>query len=393
MRFSVVGISHWKSQVSTRELFYLDKDRKKRLKQYTKQVPGGILTLETCNRTEIFGFCEPNILIEALCFSIAAESSFLEEHCYVLSNDKAIRHIYRVGLGMDSQVLGDSQIIQQLKKAYNESKKEQLSGEFHQLIQSIFKAHKRSRSETDFGRGNASVGFEVTQRALEHFENIGDIKILLIGAGKMGKISCKNLISNGAKHISVINRSIKRAENLANSLDINISSFSKLEHEINNADLIVTATGALEPILTPKDFTNIHVKKLIIDLSVPRNVAHEVSEIDGITLIDMDSISKVNQKALEKRKKAIPILEDIIHEEFKAYKNNINRSKFLLPHIKEVDYKLNSITEEELQRVRNKLDPETFNQLEKITDRVKKKILAVHIDRLEQEYQKVAQDA
>ena len=393
MRFSVVGISHWKSGVPIRELFYLDKDRKKRLKQYTKQVPGGVLTLVTCNRTEIFGFCEPKILVEALCCSVDIGSSFLEEHGYVLSNDNAIHHIYRVGLGMDSQVLGDSQIIQQLKKAYNESRKEQLSGEFHQLIQSVFKAHKRSRSETDFGRGNVSVGFEVTQRALEYFENIGNIKVLLIGAGKMGKVSCKNLISNGAKHISVINRSINRAKNLANSLDINISSFSKLEHEIHNADLIITATGALKPILTPKNFTNIQKEKLIIDLSVPRNVAHEVSEINGITLIDMDSISKVNQKALEKRKKAIPILENIIHEEFKAYKNNIDRSRFLLPHIKEVDYKLNSITEEELQKVRNKVDPETFNQLEKITDRVKKKILAVHIDRLNREYQKVEQDA
>ena len=86
MRFSVVGISHWKSQVSIRELFYLDKDKKKRLKKYTKQVPGGILILETCNRTEIFGFCEPNILIEALCCSIAVESSFLKEHSDICKN-------------------------------------------------------------------------------------------------------------------------------------------------------------------------------------------------------------------------------------------------------------------------------------------------------------------
>tara|TARA_B100000575_G_scaffold294532_1_gene311193 strand:- start:6360 stop:7541 length:1182 start_codon:yes stop_codon:yes gene_type:complete len=393
MRFSVVGISHWESEVSIRELFYLDKDRKKRLKKYTKQVPSGVLALETCNRTEIFGFCEPKILVKALCSSVNIEHSLFEKHGYVLSDNKAIRHIYRVGLGLDSQILGDSQIIQQLKRAYNESKNEQLSGEFHQLIQSIFKAHKRSRTETDFGRGNASVGFEVTQRALEHFKNLEDIKILLIGAGKMGKVSCKNLISNGAKNISVINRSFDRAKNLANSLDIEISSFSKLEYEINNADLIITATGAPEPILIPEQFTNIQMDKLIIDLSVPRNVAHEVIEIDGITLIDMDSISKVNQKALEKRKKAIPILENIIQEEIKAYKSNIDRSRFLLPHIKEVNRKLDSITEEELQKVRNKLDPEIFNQLEKITDRVKKKILAIHIDRLDQEYQKVEQDA
>lgn len=393
MRFSIVGISHWKSGVSIRELFYLDKQRRERLNHYTAAIPGGVLVLDTCNRTEVYGFCEPEVLVKSLCQSTNTDPVFLKEHGYVLTDSEAYRHIYKVGLGMDSQVPGDIQIIQQLKKAYKEASKASLSGEFHQLIQSVFKAHKRSRNETEFGKGNASVGYEATKQAIQFFGELDDINILLIGAGKMGKVSCKNLVSNGAKHISVINRSINRAKNLASSFDIKAYSFEQLEQKVQEADLIITATGATDPILKAEHFQGKESRTMVIDLSVPRNVDNRVEELDSITLVDMDSITEVNQKAIENRERAVPLLETIIEEEMRDYTDRIQRSHFLLPRIKEIDNRLSSITEEELNKVRNKIDSEAYDELELVTQRIKKKIMAIHINRLDEEYQRVKDEA
>ena len=393
MRFSAIGISHWKSEVSIRELFYLDSHRRELLDFHTKDIPGGILMLDTCNRTELYAFCDPDVLISALCKSTNTDREFFEEHGYMHVEEDAYRHFYEVGTGLDSQVLGDVQIIQQVKQAYKKAKKKGLSGEFHQLIQSVFRAHKRSRTETDFGKGTASVGFAATQLALDHFKDLSAIRILLIGAGKMGKVSAKNLISNGAEHISVVNRTIDRAKQLASSFDIKAHAFSELDEEIRKADLVITATGAKNPILHPEHFAGVDHQQLVLDLSVPRNVNPKVAEIENVTLIDMDSIHEANKKAIEKRKKAVPQIEQIIAEEKEEFMKRVKRSRYLLPRIKEIEHRLSDITDAELDRVKHKMDEDSYSKMEEVTRRIKKKIMAIHIDRIDQEFEKARNEA
>lgn len=393
MRFSAIGISHWKSEVSIRELFYLDNHRRELLDFYTKDIPGGIFMLDTCNRTELYAFCDAEILISALCKSTNTDRDFFEQHGYIHVQEDAYYHLYGVGTGLDSQVLGDVQIIQQVKQAYKKAKKKGLSGEFHQLIQSVFRAHKRSRTETDFGKGTASVGFAATQLALDHFKDLSQIRILLIGAGKMGKVSAKNLISNGAEHISVVNRTIDRAKQLASSFDIKAHAFSELDEEIKQADLVITATGAKNPILHPKHFEGVDHPQLVLDLSVPRNVNPTVNKLDNVTLIDMDSIHEANQKAIEKREKSIPEIRKIIEEEKENFLNTVKRSRYLLPRIKEIEHRLSDITDSELDRVKHKMDEDSYSQMEEVTRRIKKKIMAIHIDRIDNEFEKVRDEA
>ena len=393
MRFSAIGISHWKSEVSIRELFYLDSHRRELLDFHTKDIPGGILMLDTCNRTELYAFCDPDVLISALCKSTNTDREFFEEHGYMHVEEDAYRHFYEVGTGLDSQVLGDVQIIQQVKQAYKKAKKKGLSGEFHQLIQSVFRAHKRSRTETDFGKGTASLGFAATQLALDHFKDLSAIRILLIGAGKMGKVSAKNLISNGAEHISVVNRTIDRAKQLASSFDIKAHAFSELDEEIRKADLVITATGAKNPILHPEHFEGVDHQQLVLDLSVPRNVNPKVAEIENVTLIDMDSIHEANKKAIEKRKKAVPQIEQIIAEEKEEFMKRVKRSRYLLPRIKEIEHRLSDITDAELDRVKHKMDEDSYSKMEEVTRRIKKKIMAIHIDRIDQEFEKARNEA
>ncbi|MEX0845438.1 MAG: glutamyl-tRNA reductase [Balneolaceae bacterium] len=393
MRFSVIGISHWQSEVSIRELFYLDDHRRRLLNFHTEDIPGGVLMLDTCNRTELYAFCDPEVLISALCKSTNTDRNFFDKHGYVHTNEEAYNHLYEVGTGLDSQVLGDIQIIQQVKQAYKKSKKKGLSGEFHQLIQSVFRVHKRSRTETDFGRGTASVGFAATQIALDHFSDLSNIQILLIGAGKMGKVSCKNLVSNGADHISVVNRSIDRAKELASSFDIQAHAFSDLEAEIKKADLIITATGAHKPILFTSHFQGIKKQQLVLDLSVPRNVDPAVANLETVSLVDMDSIHEDNKKALEKREKSVPLIKKIIEEEKAEFLKSIKRSRYLLPRIKEIEHRLDDITDGELERVKNKMDNDSYAQMEEVTRRIKKKIMAIHIDRIDKEFEKARDEA
>lgn len=393
MRFSAIGISHWKSEVSIRELFYLDNHRRELLDFHTRDIPGGIFMLDTCNRTELYAFCDPEILISALCKSTNTDREFFEKHGYIHVEEDAYDHLYEVGTGLDSQVLGDVQIIQQVKQAYKKAKKKGLSGEFHQLIQSVFRAHKRSRTETDFGRGTASVGFAATQLALDHFKDLSKIRILLIGAGKMGKVSAKNLISNGAEHISVVNRTIDRAKQLASSFDIKAHAFSELKDEIKKADLVITATGAKNPILHPEHFEMVEQHQLVLDLSVPRNVSPKVNDLENVTLIDMDSIQDANQKAIEQRERSIPDIREIIEEEKEDFLNRVKRSRYLLPRIKEIEHRLSDITDSELDRVKHKLDEDSYSQMEEVTRRIKKKIMAIHIDRIDKEFEKVRNDA
>jgi glutamyl-tRNA reductase len=392
MRFSAIGISHWKSEVSIRELFYLDNHRRELLDFHTEDIPGGVMMLDTCNRTELYAFCDAEVLISALCKSTNTDREFFKEHGYVYEGEDAYNHLYKVGTGLDSQVLGDVQIIQQVKQAYKKSKN-QLSGEFHQLVQSVFRAHKRSRTETDFGRGTASVGFAATQHALDHFKNLSSINILLVGAGKMGKVSCKNLVSNGAEHISVVNRTIDRAKELASTFDIKAHAFSELEEEIKKADLIIAATGANKPILFPRHFEGIKKSQLVLDLSVPRNVAPSVSELEHLTLVDMDSIHEDNQKALEKRENAIPKIKEIIEEEKADFLKGVKRSRYLLPRIKEIEHRLSDITDAELDRVKHKMDEDSYAQVEDLTRRIKKKIMAIHIDRIDKEFEQAQNEA
>ncbi|MFY0683346.1 MAG: glutamyl-tRNA reductase [Balneola sp.] len=392
MRFSAIGISHWKSEVSIRELFFIDQQRREFLEYNTKNIPGGVIILDTCNRTELYGFCDPDILITALCKATNTEAVFLKENGYSYSEDDAYQHLFKVGVGLDSQVLGDVQIIQQLKKAYKESQ-EALSGEFHQLMQSVFRAHKRVRTETDFGRGMASVGFVATQLALGHFQDLSDVNILLLGAGKMGKVTCKNLVSNGAQHISVINRTIEKAQSLASSFDIEAHTFEELNEEVRKSDLIIAATGATIPILRKEHFKDDGKVRLILDLSVPRNVESNVSEIDDVTLVDMDSIHLSNKEAIENRKKSIPRVEEIINEQLDSFEKTRERNNYMLPRIKEIDHHLSSITDHELDRIKNKVDDDAFNIIEKLTGRIKKKVMAIHVNNIEKELKELQNEA
>jgi glutamyl-tRNA reductase len=334
-----------------------------------------LIVTSTCNRTEIYGFANhPYELIKLLCENSQGSVTEFQEVAYIYKNQDAINHMFRVGTGLDSQILGDFEIISQLKMAFVESKSNGLGNAFlERLVNSVIQARKKIKTDTDISTGATSVSFASVQYIIRNVEDIANKNILLFGLGKIGRNTCENLVKH-TKHeqITLINRTKDKAERLAQKLDLLVKDYADLQLELQKADVVIVATGAQNPTI---DKTILNLKKplLILDLSIPKNVNENVQEIEGVTLIHLDHLSQITDETLENRKLHIPAAEAIIEEikeEFMAWAKN---RKFA-PTIQALKEKLNSIKEGELNIQRKKLSNFDEEQAELISNRIIQKI-------------------
>lgn len=389
--FTVIGVNHWNAAVPVREKFSLDSSAREQVLNKAKALGiANILALSTCNRTELSGITDhPDALIRLLLtYSNGTEEEF-DEFGFILKGEKAIRHLYEVTVGLDAQILGDLQIVKQVKEAYEHSvETDLLDGEMHRLMQSVFRAHKRIRHETDLGYGAASISYAAVQFAKKYLGNFHNRNILLIGTGKIGKVTCKNLIGLGACGLTLINRSKDRAGDLASKYDLRLSSFDDLQKEVALADLVIVATGANQPVLKPEHFPDsIEAEKVLLDLSVPRNISPEVEQITGIRLANMDQLSDATDETYKQREDSIPAAHQIIDEEFSAYIQWLKEQK-VVPTIVALTQKFDAIRQEELNRYKNHFSDESLDKLELVTRRIINKIAAHSIDHLKENQEK-----
>ena len=317
-KFFTVGVSHKKASLSIREAFSLSLHSSKLLLNDAKK--NGISELlinSTCNRTELYGVTEnPEDFIKLLCkFSSGGINTF-NKIGYTLEGKEAINHIFRVGAGLESQILGDFEIIGQLKKSFYQSKKLMMANGFlERLVNSVIQASKRVKTETGISSGATSVSFAAVQFIIKNVEDISNKNILLFGAGKIGKNTCENLIKHTKNdHIVLINRTKERAEKIAGKFKVIVKSHSELNTEIRKADVLIVATGAEHPTVNKELIHRSSRPLLVIDLSLPRNVAPEINEIDQVSLVHIDELSKMTDKNLKKRKDHIGRAEKIINE-------------------------------------------------------------------------------
>jgi glutamyl-tRNA reductase len=316
-KFFTVGISHKKALLSVRETFSLSLDSTEALLSDAKK--NGISELlvnSTCNRTELYGLAESsNDFIKLLCKFSKGKINTFNKIGYTLEGKKAINHIFRVGAGLESQILGDFEIIGQLKKSFYQSKKlEMANGFLERLINNVIQASKRVKTETGISSGATSVSYAAVQFIIKNVKNISDKNILLFGAGKIGKNTCENLIKHTKNdHIVLINRTMERAEKIAGKFKVKVKPHSELNTEIRKADVLIVATGAEHPTIN-KELIHCSSPLLIIDLSLPRNVVPEVIEIDQVSLVHLDELSKMTDENLMKRKKYIGKAQEIINE-------------------------------------------------------------------------------
>ncbi len=374
--FYAVGVSYKKADAEIRGKFSLDAVAKMRLLEQAKtEGIESLIVTSTCNRTEIYGFAEhPFQLIKLICENSQGSVESFQKYGFVYKNKEAVGHLFRVGTGLDSQILGDFEIISQIKTSFFQAKSVGLVNAFQErLVNAVIQASKKIKTDTEISSGATSVSFASVQYILNNVDDIGDKNILLFGTGKIGRNTCENLVKH-SKHeqITLINRTKDKAEKLAQKLDVVVKDYADLQLEIQKADVLVVATGAQNPTV---DKTILNLKKplLILDLSIPKNVNENVEDIEGVTLIHMDYLSQITDETLENRKKHIPAAEAII-EEIKDEFLTWSKGRKFAPTIHALKEKLHSIKDGELSFQRKKLADFNEEQAEIISNRIIQKI-------------------
>ncbi|SMP05613.1 glutamyl-tRNA reductase [Muriicola jejuensis] len=374
--FYTVGLSYLKADADLRGKFSLDETgEEKILKAAAELGIDGLLITATCNRTELHGFAQhPFQLIKLLCDHSLGSVEEFQEVGYVYKNYEAIDHLFRVGTGLDSQILGDFEIISQIKKGFARSKEKGLSNPFlERLVNSILQASKRIKNETEISSGATSVAFASVQYILETVPDISEKNILLFGTGKIGRNTCENLIKHtGNTHITLINRTRNKAEQVAGKFDLLVRDYSDLQAEIRQADILVVATGAHKPTVS-RSLLHLTKPLLILDLSIPKNVDEDVSELPEVNLIHLDHLSRRTDKTLEKRRKYIPQAEGIIEEVKVDFIKWLETRKFA-PVIKALKKKLKTMKEQEIDFQSKKLPGFNSEQADIISERIIQKI-------------------
>jgi glutamyl-tRNA reductase len=313
--FFITGINYKKTDASLRGQFAINNE------QYEKLVctaPSfGInefFVLSTCNRTEIYGFAEDaGRLSSLLCSATAGSMSEFTEMAYTHSGISAIEHLFNVAAGLDSQILGDYEIIGQIKQSAKFSKQRYCIGAYlERMINDVLKASKRIRTNTALSGGTVSVSFAAVQYIKEKIKNTNDQKILLIGTGKIGSNTCKNLSDYlPGVPVTLINRSVEKAQELAAEFKFKYDTIENMQACIDEADIVLVATNANEPLITCDHLCGEN-NKLVIDLSVPCNVDEKVNALAKVTLINVDELSRIKDETLLKRSAEIPKAKMII---------------------------------------------------------------------------------
>ena len=374
--FYAIGLSYKKADAKIRGRFSLGVTSKLALLNQAKENNiESLLVTSTCNRSEIYGFAQhPFQLIKLLCDNTDGTIEEFQKVAYIYKNAAAVSHMFRVGSGLDSQILGDFEIINQLKTSAKISKKHDLLNAFlERLINAVIQASKRIKTETEISSGATSVSFASVQYILNNVTNVSEKNILLFGTGKIGRNTCENLVKHTKnEHITLINRTKDKAERIAGKFNLVVKNYSALQEEINLSDVLIVSTGAHNPTID-KQIIQTNKQLLILDLSIPKNVDENVEELKNVTLVHLDDLSQITDETLEKRKTHIPLAEAII-EEVKTEFNSWLETRKFAPTIKALKHKLLDFKIAELETQRKRMPNFNEEQAELISNNIIQKI-------------------
>ncbi len=314
-QFFIAGINYKKTDAAVRGNYAINPEQYTIILQRAKAAGiKELFVLSTCNRTEIYGIApDSNTLIDLLCaVTIGSKIDFVQR-CYIKQDEEALQHIFSVGAGLDSQILGDYEIVGQMKLAIKFAKEKGMIGSFiERLFNTVLQSSKQIKNETALSGGTISVSFAAIQFIRQQLTETADKKIVLLGTGKIGRNTCKNLVDYlDTKNITLINRTAEKAAELAENLQLESADWNQLENEINSADIIIVATNAEQPVVTTKNL-KANTKKILIDLSIPHNIDPSLAQQKNVVLANVDDLSKINDQTLQKRKAEVPKAMNII---------------------------------------------------------------------------------
>jgi glutamyl-tRNA reductase len=315
--FYIVGINYKKTDADVRGQFAISNEQYERL---LKLAPKYHLTeffiLSTCNRTEICGFADnARQLADLLCAEAIGDREAFLEMAYVKRGSEAIEHLFLVAAGIDSQILGDYEIVGQIKQAVKFAREAGFVGPFlERLVNCVLQSSKAVKNQTELSGGTVSVSFAAIQYIRDRYADLSDKHMLLIGIGKIGRNTCRNMVDYlGTRNITLMNRTEGKAAELAAETGVGYASMDRLAGLSGTADIILVATNAEHPTLLR---THLEGKgeKLVIDLSIPCNVEKTAGDLPGVVLVNVDELSKIKDETLQKREAEIPKAKVIIAE-------------------------------------------------------------------------------
>lgn len=386
--FKSISISFQNTPLNIRELVTLDEISCKKLIFSLKEVTDAneILILSTCNRTEIYYASDSDLhteIITLIGIQKGINNIFQYKDYFSVINDHqlAIHHLYNVSIGLESQVVGDIQIINQVKNAYQWSADTGAAGPFlHRLMHTIFFTNKKVVQETPFRDGAASVSYATAELAESLIADIAEPKILIIGLGEMGADVCRNLSASGSKNIIVANRTMSKAEELAKECKITIIPFEHIWTAIGEADVIISSVSRDEPTIVKDKVENLNIfsYKYFIDISVPRSVEASVEDVPGVLVYNIDHINNKANKALEKRLQAIPEVKRIIANSILEF-SDWSKEMIVSPTINKLKNALEQIRQEEISRYLKNLTENESEKVDAITRNIMQKIIKLPV--------------
>lgn len=374
-----VGLSWRTAPVAVREkLAFRDEELAATLRDILARLPvAEAMLISTCNRVEVYGVAVPG-------HSANAAADALRQHLvqgrgapveashamYAHAGPDAMQHIFRVAAALDSLVVGEAQILGQLKAAFALASSEGTAGPLlTRCIERAFAAAKRVRTETAIARGAANVSSVAVELAGRVFGDLTGKSILVVGAGKMSRLAAKHLAAAGAQRLVVTNRSINKAEALAADIGGIARPWDDLAALLVEADVVISSTGAREPILTHKLFKQITKQRkwrplMIIDIAVPRDAEPKIGDFDGVYLFDIDDLQKVVQSNLSERAKASDEAVRIVQAETAAFEQWL-AGQHVVPTIRALREHVTNITQAETAKLIEQLDKREHSPAER----------------------------
>ena len=384
--FKAISLSFKKAPVEVREVIALDETSIRSILNRISEVLGlqDALVLSTCNRTEIYYTSDKDLQHELINIlgmvkGISTMSSYAQYFDSYTGID-AVNYIFRVSMGLEAQVVGDMQISNQVKRAYQWSADAGMAGPFlHRLMHTIFFASKRVAQETAFRDGAASVSYAAAELVNGLAENIADAKVLILGLGEIGQEVAKQL-SDSPLHVALCNRTTTKAEVLGAELGLPVEDFAGVDTALETYDVIISSITTEQPFISKERIAHIDNQgyKFFLDLSMPRSVAPDVAELPGMDVYNIDEINLKASKAVEKRLAAIPAVEAIIADALVGFKDWA-RDMEVSPTIKKLKNALEEIRQEELAKHLKNATAEEEAFAEKLSKSITQKIMKLPV--------------
>ena len=386
--FYSIGISHWNCPLEIREQFSIDKQKSIDFISDLKALGGSAFTVSTCNRTQVFAN-NTNIhqLKEKFIKYSGNQNDNFEKYGFILQGDEAIQNLFEVSTGIDSQILGDLQIFSQVKEGVEVAKNNDcINSHMDRLLQFVFQANKEVQSFTTISKGAASVAHAAVLKIRQKTEHLRkDKKILVFGAGEIGQRTLENLNSQTKAQITIINRTLEKAHEIANTQKVNYAPIESLVQEIAKTDVVVVATSSKEYTINEEHIANLNSEKLFIDLSVPRNIDPKLASNQYIELVDMDQLNAEADKTLDKRKKDIPKAKTIINLH-KLEFEDWSKLHTLGPTIKNLKMTFEEIKNSEIDKYKGQYQHDELERIKPLIDSIVKKISSKNIEYLRNRY-------